>query len=80
MARLIIDKQFDQQVWQTETEFDDKKYNEWLQHAKEQLIKARELVDDDIDQGCVYAEEIDTNILGDLINMLDVIKVEKINK
>lgn len=75
MAKLIIDKQFDQQVWQTETGFTNKQYNEWLQNAKEVLIKSRQIIDDDIDSGNL--EYFDTNILGDLINMLDVTKVEK---
>lgn len=74
MQKLIIDKQFDQQVWQTETEFDNEKYNEWLTDTAIDSLKSIYAIisdrEDDIAADDVY-------VLGDVINMLEHTRIEK---
>lgn len=64
---LINPEKFDKEVWQIETEFKQKEYNEWLKGAIENL----ELIYDTYDVGGVVGEDCgDVSILGDIINML----------
>lgn len=76
MATLQIGnrKEFDQQVWQTETDFNNAKYTEWLRNAAETLQRIKNVI-----EGDAYPTDItptDANILGDVINMLESIEVD----
>lgn len=75
MATLKINdkKEFDKQVWQNETGFDNKKYNEWIKAAVKDLQDIYNCID------CGEEHHIDTSAmyrLGDVINLLSAIKVE----
>lgn len=78
MAQLIINnkKEFDQQVWQTETGFDTKQYNEWMHNASNTLAQLRTMIEDDIDNGCCAISPVDLYIMGDVINLLSSISVD----
>lgn len=67
-AKLIIEnkEKFDNAVWQTKTDFNEKSYREWLKNASKTL---QEIYD-------TYDGGADVYILGDVINMIDTIKVE----
>lgn len=72
---LIIDpKRFDSEVWQSETEFTQKKYNSWLKDASRTLQDIYDVLDesDDVSPDQLY-------ILGDVINMLNAIEIKKQN-
>ena len=72
---LIIDpKRFDSEVWQSETEFTQKNYNTWLKDASRTLQDIYDVLDesDDVSPDQLY-------ILGDVINMLNAIKIKKQN-
>lgn len=73
MAKLYIENrnEFDQQVWQTETEFTNKDYNDWKNRASEALQRVYDCIDcdDPIDTADLY-------VLGDIINMLSAITIE----
>lgn len=72
---LIIDpKRFDSEVWQSETEFTQKKYNSWLKGASRTLQDIYDVLDesDDVSLDQLY-------ILGDVINMLNAIEIKKQN-
>ena len=67
---LNIDTEsFDEMVWQTETSFNEKEYNDWLKSAIGTLQK----IYDDI-EGLI--EPSDLYILGDVINLLDGIDIK----
>ena len=72
---LIIDpKRFDSEVWQSETEFTQKKYTSWLKGASRTLQDIYDVLDesDDVSPDQLY-------ILGDVINMLNAIEIKKQN-
>lgn len=72
---LIIDpKRFDYEVWQSETEFAQKNYNTWLKGASRTLQDIYDVLDgsSDVSPDQLY-------ILGDVINMLNAIKIKKHN-
>ena len=75
MATLQINnrKEFDQQVWQTETDFDDIKYKQWLDNAAKTIKTIRQHIEDG-DTDAITDDEL--NILGDVANMLDFIQVD----
>lgn len=69
---LIIDpKRFDSEVWQSETEFTQKKYNTWLKGASRTLQDIYDVIDgsDEVSPDQLY-------ILGDVINMLNNIQIK----
>lgn len=68
----IIPERFDEKVWNTETNFNEKKYNDWLRSSVDVLKKIYDKMDDFVDASDLY-------ILGDLVNMLDntIIKLKK---
>lgn len=68
MNTLVINdpNQFDEEVWQTKTDFTEKKYNDWLHGAVKEL---QNIYDD-------YEGDADVYILGDIINMLNCTKIK----
>lgn len=68
----ITPKIFDEAVWQTETDFDEQSYNNWLKSSVALLQNIYDEIDGKVDAGKLYN-------LGDIINMLDsiTIKVKK---
>lgn len=67
MNRLVINKnEFDEAVWQDETEFTQDEYNVWLANAIEALNKIYDSCD----------SNADTYIFGDIINMLNNTEIE----
>ena len=58
--------EFDQKVWQTDTEFTQKEYKEWFENAVEVL---QDIYDD-------YDGEADVYILGDIINLLTNVEIK----
>lgn len=73
MAKLIItDKaKFDEEVWQTKTDFNAEKYAQWLRTAIDNLQAAKETLEE---QGC--DNSVDPYVLGDIANMLCNLQVE----
>lgn len=70
MNRLVINKnEFDEAVWQDETEFTQDDYNVWLANVIE-AIEASNKIYDSCDSNA------DTYILGDIINMLNNTEIE----
>lgn len=63
---------FDEAVWQTETDFDEQSYNNWLKSSVALLQNIYDEIEGKVDAGKLYN-------LGDVINMLDsiTIKVKK---
>lgn len=68
-------KEFDHAVWQTETGFDTKQYNEWKTEAVMALERIYEACEENDD---VVASD-DYYILGDVINLLRTIRIETNN-
>lgn len=62
-------KAFDNEVWQTVTDFSEKQYNEWLGNAIKNLQKAKEILEDTATKG------IDVYMIGDIINLLDTMHI-----
>lgn len=64
MILEIEPNKFDEQVFQTDTGFDESQYNEWLRTATHNLQ-------------CIYdGMEYDNYMLGDVINMLSNTKIK----
>ena len=75
-CELIINPQiFDEKVWQTETDFKDEEYRNWVKSAVAVLQNIYNDIDGLIDDNKLY-------ILGDVINLLDCadVKVKNGNK
>lgn len=69
---LISPQQFDKEVWQTETGFSQEKYNAWLKSAIGSLENIYQQSEDSDD-----INPTDLYLLGDVINMLGIIKIIK---
>ena len=65
----ITPKIFDEAVWQTETDFDEQSYNNWLKSSVALLQNIYDEIDGKVDAGKLYN-------LGDIINMLDSISIK----
>ena len=72
--------EFDETVWQTDTNFNEKDYNSWLKNATNNLQKAKSSIEelqkagDNIDSSIL--KEIDVYMLGDLVNLLTTIQIK----
>lgn len=64
-------KAFDQAVFQTDTEFDTLKYNEWKDNATKALQRIYDQIDD-----IPSIETADCYILGDIINLLSDMTID----
>lgn len=63
---------FDEAVWQTETDFNEQRYNNWLKSSVSLLQNIYDVIDGKVEVEKLYN-------FGDIINMLDsiTIKVKK---
>lgn len=71
---LVIDaERFDKTVWNDRTDFNQAGYNAWLKSVSCSLQELYEILDNNasVDQAQLYD-------LGDVINMLESIKIQKL--
>lgn len=72
-AKLLIEPdKFDMAVWNTQSDFSTNEYNSWLRTASGTLQRIYDVLADGeiIDSSDLY-------LLGDVINILDTIKIAK---
>ncbi len=68
---VINPKRFDEAVWQSNTNFNQRSYNSWLQTASTSLQRIYNMLENNED-----VNTSDLYILGDVINILDNIEIK----
>ena len=72
-AKLLIEPdKFDMAVWNTKTDWTAKGYNSWLKTASGALQRIYDVLEED-----KSVDSFDLYLLGDVINILDTIKIIK---
>lgn len=72
-------EELDEAVWQTESGFTEKEYNDWLKNACVNLQNAKDAIEtlsqSDDSSVSELIDDIDVYMIGDIINLLDVITI-----